>query len=179
MATTTPTSSLLSQPSFTHPPLPRKLASVKALSESPELSSIPSIYTFPKQPNHEPVSNTKEPIPTIDFSLLTSSNLDEWSKIIRELGKAYRDWGFFMVTNNGVPERMMKAMIEVCREFFELTEEKNGECEGKHVLDPIRYETNFNPSLEKILYWRDYLKIFQHPSFHLPINPPSFRKQIT
>ncbi|KAG8473451.1 hypothetical protein CXB51_035758 [Gossypium anomalum] len=176
MATTATTGSPPSQPSLTHPPLPRKLTSVKALSESPGLSSIPSIYTFPKQPNHKPVSDTKEPIPTIDFSLLTSSNPDERSKTIRELGKACRDWGFFMVTNHGVPERMMKAMIEVCMEFFELTEEEKGECEGKHVLDPIRYGTSFNPSVDKILYWRDYLKIFQHPAFHSPSNPPSFRE---
>ncbi|KAL1125942.1 hypothetical protein V6Z11_A13G077600, partial [Gossypium hirsutum] len=155
---------------------PSKLTTVKALSESSGLSSIPSIYTFPKQPNHEPVSDTKEPIPTIDFSLLISSNPDERSKTIRELGKACGDWGFFMVTNHGVPERMMKAMIEVCREFFELTEEEKGECEGKHVLDPIRYGTSFNPSVDKILYWRDYLKIFQHPAFHSPSNPPSFRE---
>ncbi|KAH1030986.1 hypothetical protein J1N35_043160 [Gossypium stocksii] len=175
MAAIGPTSPQLSQPSLSHPP-PPKLTTVKALSESPGLSSIPSIYTIPKQPNHELVSDTKEPIPTIDFSLLISSNPDERSKTIRELGKACRDWGFFMVTNHGVPERMMKAMIEVCREFFELTEEEKGECEGKHVLDPIRYGTSFNPSVEKILYWRDYLKIFQHPSFHSPSNPPSLRE---
>ncbi|MFQ6657267.1 hypothetical protein Gotur_027013 [Gossypium turneri] len=150
MAAIAPIGPQLSQPSLSQPP-PPKLTTVKALSESPGLSSIPSIYTFPKQPNHEPVSDTKEPIPTIDFSLLISSNPDERSKTIRELGKACRDWGFFMVTNHGMPERMMKAMIEVCREFFELTEEEKGECEGKHVLDPIRYGTSFNPSVDKIL----------------------------
>ncbi|KAG4165275.1 hypothetical protein ERO13_A13G069300v2 [Gossypium hirsutum] len=175
MAAIAPIGPQLSQPPLSHPP-PSKLTTVKALSESSGLSSIPSIYTFPKQPNHEPVSDTKEPIPTIDFSLLISSNPDERSKTIRELGKACGDWGFFMVTNHGVPERMMKAMIEVCREFFELTEEEKGECEGKHVLDPIRYGTSFNPSVDKILYWRDYLKIFQHPAFHSPSNPPSFRE---
>ncbi|KAB2047852.1 hypothetical protein ES319_A13G074600v1 [Gossypium barbadense] len=175
MAAIAPIGPQLSQPSLSHPP-PSKLTTVKALSESSGLSSIPSIYTFPKQPNHEPVSDTKEPIPTIDFSLLISSNPDERSKTIRELGKACGDWGFFMVTNHGVPERMMKAMIEVCREFFELTEEEKGECEGKHVLDPIRYGTSFNPSVDKILYWRDHLKIFQHPAFHSPSNPPSFRE---
>ncbi|PPS00157.1 hypothetical protein GOBAR_AA20503 [Gossypium barbadense] len=133
MAAIAPIGPQLSQPSLSHPP-PSKLTTVKALSESSGLSSIPSIYTFPKQPNHEPVSDTKEPIPTIDFSLLISSNPDERSKTIRELGKACGDWGFFMVTNHGVPERMMKAMIEVCREFFELTEEEKGECEGKHWI---------------------------------------------
>ncbi|MBA0667380.1 hypothetical protein Goklo_000479, partial [Gossypium klotzschianum] len=175
MATTAPTGSPLSQPSLTHPPPPRKLTTVKALSESPGLSSIPSIYTFPKQTYHEPVSDTKEPIPTIDFSLLTSSHPGQRSKTIRELGKACRNWGFFMVTNHGVPERMMKAIIEVCREFFELSEEEKRGIGGKHVLDPIRFGTSFNESVDEILCWRDYVKIFQHPEFHSPKKPPSFR----
>ncbi|KAG4165276.1 hypothetical protein ERO13_A13G069400v2 [Gossypium hirsutum] len=176
MATTAPTGSPLSQPSLTQPPPPRKLTTVKVLSESPGLSSIPSIYTFPKQTYHEPVSDTKEPIPTIDFSLLTSSHPDQRSKTIRELGIACRDWGFFMVTNHGVPERMMKAIIEVCREFFELPEEEKRGIGGKHVLDPIRSGTSFNESVDEILCWRDYVKIFQHPEFHSPNKPPSFRE---
>ncbi|KAH1030983.1 hypothetical protein J1N35_043157 [Gossypium stocksii] len=128
---------------ISYPPPRRKLTTIKALSESHGLSSIPSIYTFPKQTYHEPVSDTKEPIPTIDFSLLTSSHPDQMSKTIRELGKACRDCGFFMVTNHGVPERMMKAIIEVCREFFELPEKEKRGIGGKHVLDPIRVRNQF------------------------------------
>ncbi|KAL4283372.1 hypothetical protein GQ457_16G026660 [Hibiscus cannabinus] len=80
-----------------------------------------------------------------------------------------------MVTNHGVPESLMKAIIEASGEFFELTEEEKRGFEGKHVLDPIRYGTSFNASVDKILCWRDYLKIFQHPQFHSPNKPPVFR----
>ncbi|KAE8729604.1 putative 2-oxoglutarate and Fe(II)-dependent oxygenase superfamily protein [Hibiscus syriacus] len=160
----------------THPSPPQKPTSVKALAESPGFSSLPSVYTFPKHPNGEVFSDTKESIPTIDFSLLTSSNIDERSKTIQELGKACKDWGFFMVINHGVPESMMKAIIDACGEFFELTEGEKGEYEGKYVLDPIRFGTSFNASVDKILCWRDYLKIFQHPEFHSPRRPPAFRE---
>ncbi|KAL4284645.1 hypothetical protein GQ457_16G026680 [Hibiscus cannabinus] len=81
-----------------------------------------------------------------------------------------------MVTNHGVPESLMKAIIEASGEFFELTEEEKRGFEGKHVLDPIRYGTSFNASVDKILCWRDYLKIFQHPQFHSPNKPPVFRE---
>ncbi|GMI83761.1 Germination Insensitive to ABA Mutant 2, Gain-of-function in ABA-modulated Seed germination 2 [Hibiscus trionum] len=155
---------------------PHKLTSVKALAESPALSSIPSIYTFPKHTNDELFSDTEESIPTVDFSLLTSGNPDERSKAIQQLGKACQDWGFFMVTNHGVPESLMKAIIEACRGFFDLTEEEKREFQGKHVLDPIRYGTSFNAAVDKILCWRDYLKIFQHPQFHSPNKPPAFRE---
>ncbi|KAK8624788.1 hypothetical protein V6N13_089674 [Hibiscus sabdariffa] len=155
-----------------------KLTSVKALAEAPGLSSLPSSHTFPIHPNDEqlPVSDTNESIPTVDFSLLTSSNPDVRSKMIQELGNACQDWGFFMVTNHGVPESLVNEMIEACRQFFELTEEEKAEYEGKHVLDPIRSGTSFNASVDKVLYWRDYLKIFQHPEFHSPNKPPAFRE---
>ncbi|KAK8568333.1 hypothetical protein V6N12_006887 [Hibiscus sabdariffa] len=153
-----------------------KLTSVKALAERPGLSSIPSLYTFPRHPNEEVFSDTKESIPILDFSLLTSTDPHERSKAIQELAKACQDWGFFMVTNHGVPESMMKGITAACREFFELTEEEKAEFEGKHVLDPIRYGTSVNASIDKVLCWRDYLKVFQHPEFHSPNKPPSFRE---
>ncbi|OMO59136.1 Oxoglutarate/iron-dependent dioxygenase [Corchorus olitorius] len=121
-----------------------KLRSIKAVAaELPALTSIPSVYNFQTIPNNiindiETFSEADESmIPTIDFSLLTSSNPEERSKVIQDLAKACQDWGFFMVTNHGVPESMMKAMIEACRAFFELPEEEKQEFEGKHVLDPI------------------------------------------
>lgn len=100
MAATAP---FVSQPSEaaamsqSHPP--QKLTtSIKALAELPGLSTVPSIYTFPTDPNDQAIlSDTEESIPTIDFSLLTSSIPDERSKTIQELGKACQDWGFFMV----------------------------------------------------------------------------------
>ena len=95
MAAISPFVSQPSQASITHPP--PKLTSIKALAESPGLSSIPSIYTFLTDPNDQALSDTKESIPIIDFSLLTSSIPDERSKMIQELGKACQDWGFFMV----------------------------------------------------------------------------------
>lgn len=75
-------------------------ASIKALAESPGLTSIPSSYTFIQNPNDHQAASDPEPedsIPIIDFSLLNSSNPDQRSKVIQDLGKACRDWGFFMV----------------------------------------------------------------------------------
>ena len=69
----------------------------------------------------------------------------------------------------------MKDLMEICVEFFELKEEEKREYETKHVLDPIRYGTSFNPKMEKAFFWRDYLKIMVHPKFHAPTKPTRFR----
>ncbi|XP_034681766.1 protein DMR6-LIKE OXYGENASE 2-like [Vitis riparia] len=153
---------------------PPKFPSVKSLSESSALTSIPSSYTFTTDPNQHIASDPQDSIPVIDFSLLTSGNPDQRSKAIQDLHRACEEWGFFMVINHGVAESLMKGMIEACRGFFDLTEEEKGEFEGKPVLAPIRCGTSSNTSLDKILFWRDFLKVFVHPQFHSLNKPPGF-----
>ncbi|XP_059448280.1 2-oxoglutarate-dependent dioxygenase 19-like [Corylus avellana] len=153
------------------------MISIKALAESPGLTSIPPKYTFTRSPNDEAVSDDpEESIPIIDFFLLTSGTPDQRSKTIHQLGKACQDWGFFMVINHGVPESLMKAMTDVCGEFFNLTEEEKREYGGKHVLDSIRCGTSINASVDKVLFWRDFVKFFVHPQFHSPSKPAAFRE---
>lgn len=69
----------------------------------------------------------------------------------------------------------MMKMVQVCRDFFNMKDEEKKEYEGKSVLDPIRWGTSFNASVDKILFWRDYVKIMVHPHFHYPKSPPHFR----
>ena len=73
------------------------LSSVKQLVELGCVKSVPSSYVFPRNHDSDIVSDKEEEIPTIDFSLLTSGNPDQKSKVIKDLGNACREWGFFMV----------------------------------------------------------------------------------
>ncbi|PON55891.1 Oxoglutarate/iron-dependent dioxygenase [Parasponia andersonii] len=159
-------------------PVPKTKMFVKSLAESPDLISIPSSYaSMTGTPNTENQELSEEPevkFPTIDFSLLTSGNPDQRSKVVDELAKACEEWGFFMVINHEVPERLMEAVIDGCREFFDLSDEDKLEFEGKHLLDPIRCGTSFNTTQEKVFYWRDYVKTFVHPQFFFPHTPQGF-----
>ncbi|GKV35437.1 hypothetical protein SLEP1_g43700 [Rubroshorea leprosula] len=147
---------------------------IKALAESGSLTSVPSNYIFTNDPLDQAVSDPEESIPIIDLSSLTSGSPDQRSKAICDLGKACQEWGFFMVINHGVSESLIEMMMDSCRQFFDLTEEEKKEFQGKHVLDPIRCGTSFNLSVDKVLFWRDYLKVFVHPEFHSPNKPPNF-----
>lgn len=69
----------------------------------------------------------------------------------------------------------MKGMLEASRRFFDLTAEEKREFEGTEVLSPIRCGTSFNATADQVLFWRDFLKLFVHPEFHSPTNPPGFR----
>ncbi|KAL3515504.1 hypothetical protein ACH5RR_022406 [Cinchona calisaya] len=154
------------------------LSSVKQLAESPGLNSIPSCYEYSNNHTDDQSTASDDPdevsIPVIDFSLLSSTNLDQRLKVVQELGRACQEWGFFMVVNHGIPETLMKAIFDVSDEFFNLPEEEKIGYETKHVLDPIRCGTSFNASKEQIFFWRDFLKVFVHPEFHCPHNPKVF-----
>ncbi|KAK1288527.1 Thebaine 6-O-demethylase [Acorus calamus] len=146
---------------------------VKELVDSTTLSSVPSDYIVD---GFDADSAVQDQIPTIDFSLLTSGDPLQRSDAVRELGRACEDWGFFMVMNHGVPEKLCEAMLEACRDFFDLPEEEKKGYSGKHVLDPIRCGTSFNLAVEKVRCWRDYFKVFVHPQFHSPEKPPGLRE---
>lgn len=74
------------------------MSSVKQLVESGCIASIPSKYVFTRSLDETPTLPQPEAIiPVIDFSLLTSGNAEQRTKAIKDLGKACREWGFFMV----------------------------------------------------------------------------------
>lgn len=79
------------------------------------------------------------------------------------------------VVNHGVPESLMKMVMEKSKEFFDLREEEKKVYEENGVLDPIRYGTSFNSKKDEIFYWRDFLKVIVHPEFHCPDKPLGFR----
>ncbi|XP_020090245.1 protein DMR6-LIKE OXYGENASE 2-like [Ananas comosus] len=155
-------------------------SSVKELSEAPSFTSLPQFLVShnPRERGElEPVCDADQEIPAVDFDLLVNGSPDQRSQVVRELGRACRDWGFFMVVNHGVCEGLTEAMKQTFAEFFDLTAEEKGEYEddGVRVMSPIRVGTSFNTAVDKVRYWRDYLKIIVHPVFHSPAKPPTFR----
>ncbi|KAG5226628.1 hypothetical protein OIU78_025802 [Salix suchowensis] len=158
-------------PSSTFPSQPTKITSIKTLAESPGLTSIPATHTFTPDLHGQVTSVPEGSIPVIDYSLLISGTPGQRSEIVHDLGRACQDWGFFMVINHGVPQKLLSLILDGCRGFFDLEEEEKQEFKGNHVLDPIRSGTSFNVSVEKAFYWRDFLKVFVHPVFYSPTKP--------
>ncbi|KAI8532344.1 hypothetical protein RHMOL_Rhmol11G0207300 [Rhododendron molle] len=152
-----------------------KRVSVKTLVETPGLTSIPSNYSYSTNPNESAGSNPDEDtFPIIDFSLLTSDDPHQRSKTIQDLDRACRDWGFFMLVNHGVSERLMKEVLEGSKEFFNLPVEEKMEFAGRDIWQPIRFGTGVDVKFEKFFFWRDFLKVIVHPQFHFPNKPKGF-----
>ncbi|KAL8521164.1 hypothetical protein ACS0TY_011640 [Phlomoides rotata] len=155
-------------------PPPPRITCVKHLSESPNLISIPSQYAYYTNPIE--TAAVSDSIPVIDLSLLTSHNIRHKAKAIHDLDEACQQYGFFMVVNHGIPEELMRGMMEATSEFFNLPDDEKPEFQPKDVVNPIRYGTSFNTEKEKSFCWRDFLKVFVHPHFHCPPKPQSLRE---
>ncbi|KAL2343824.1 hypothetical protein Fmac_005109 [Flemingia macrophylla] len=152
--------------------------SVKSLTESPQLTSLPPSYTFRTSSDDEVVSepDQDDPIPIIDYSLLLHASPDQRAKTIHDIGMACEQWGFFMLINHSVSNTILENMVDHVFAFFNLREEEKQEYAGKDVMDPIRYGTSSNVSMDKVLFWRDFLKVVVHPEFHSPHKPLGFRE---
>ncbi|KAF5942632.1 hypothetical protein HYC85_020274 [Camellia sinensis] len=152
--------------------------SVKGLVDSGfHQSAIPSKFIIASSSQEDDtVLSQEEAIPTIDFSLLTSGDPVQRSKVIQDIGNACRDWGIFMVINHGVQEKLMDDMVKASKSFFDMSEEEKGEYNGKQLFDPIRSGTSFNVLVDKSLFWRDYLKVHVHPHVNSPKKPACYRE---
>ena len=62
-------------------------------------------------------STVGESVPVIDIGLLDQGA--EAATVIREIASACESWGFFQVTNHGVPEALVERVWSHTRRFFE------------------------------------------------------------
>ncbi|KAF3339379.1 putative 2-oxoglutarate/Fe(II)-dependent dioxygenase [Carex littledalei] len=125
--------------------------------------------------SHDAELPNEETIPTIDFGLLVNGTPDQRSAMVRLLATACEDWGFFMLVNHGIKDRLRDEMLEAFKAFFDLTDDEKGSYIRAHVLDPIRTGSGFNSKTDTGKCSRHYVKIFVHPEFHSVSKPHNFR----
>ncbi|KAI3879208.1 hypothetical protein MKW98_028775 [Papaver atlanticum] len=162
---------------------------IKDLIESNDLISVPnSKHALPAKAEDLVMLAEEEveqvTLPVIDISLLTSGSVDQRSQIIEDLRNACLHWGFFMVTNHGVPESLKEELINSCMKFFDLSPEEKSVYDGENasdpcILNPIVCGTNFNPASESVSFWRDYLRILMHPVFNSPAKPEGLSEALS
>jgi len=96
---------------------------------------------FIQDPEHRPrISFTEaEGIPLIDLSPIAQTlhpSSDKVAAVIREIGNACEEWGFFQVINHGVPLEKRQRIEDLSRKFFaqSLEEKRKVRRNDKEVL---------------------------------------------
>ncbi|KAL1564624.1 2-oxoglutarate-dependent dioxygenase 19-like [Salvia divinorum] len=148
-------------------------STLNLLSNSSTLKAVPSKFNF----TNERTALTSDSLPTIDFAALDGGDPNQRSKAVHDHATTCRDWGFFILVNHGVPERLMSEMFRAMIDFFSLPDSEKKQYEAKSASDPIKCG-NFNvtnTSNQSFTLWREYLKLYVHPNFHCPHQPQLLR----
>ncbi|XAR61115.1 Hyoscyamine (6S)-dioxygenase [Bertholletia excelsa] len=72
--------------------------------------------------------------------------------------KASQEYGFFQLTNHGVPEELMQDVLKIGKEFIDLSSEEK--LESVQISGDYRLKSSIDYNNEKVHYWRDN---FRHP----------------
>ncbi|XP_028778356.1 protein DMR6-LIKE OXYGENASE 2-like [Neltuma alba] len=156
---------------------------VKQLSEN-GLHRVPPRYIFPAsdRPNtsveeqYAPDLNLIQ-LPIIDFGELLGPNRPQ---VLHSLSHACEHYGFFQLVNHGIPDDVLRRMMDVSWRFFDLPYEERARFMTTDVQAPVRYGTSYSPTRETVFCWRDFLKLLCHPlpDFlpHWPPSPVDLRK---
>ncbi|CAN1305783.1 Hyoscyamine 6-dioxygenase [Linum perenne] len=136
----------------------------KILAFQPNHKVVPESYILPPstRPNDDVTAPACDLIPVIDVD----ETVDR-GHIVQSILAASQEIGIFQLINHGIPEKLMKEVMEVAAEFFELpTEEKSKFCGGDEV-DVSRMSCKLSTSLdyenEEVHFWRDVLRLLCHP----------------
>lgn len=140
------------------------------------INKVPRKYILPAsaRPCQSNSNGRKDLIelPVIDFGELQGPNRH---LVLRSLARACQDYGFFQLTNHGIPREIIEKMAEVSKTFFEQPLAERQKYMTTDLSAPVRYGTSFNQNRDGVFCWRDFLKLScSHPlSDNLPLWPSS------
>ncbi|XP_059065790.1 protein DMR6-LIKE OXYGENASE 1 [Cryptomeria japonica] len=114
------------------------------LGERPDLSQVCHSYTFP----------------VIDLKDLDGHHR---MKVVYEIRRACEEDGFFQIINHGVPETVMKSMMDIAKEFFEMPVEDRVCLYSEDPQQAVRVSTSFNVTKDEFFDCKDFLRHPCHP----------------
>lgn len=152
---------------------------VKGLVDS-GLTSIPRIFIHPPETlsDLKPTSQTRpDSIPTIDLS--GSDSEDRRPSIVDQIGRAAREFGFFQVTNHGIPTETLDRTIAAIKGFHEQPEEIRSKVYTRESGTGVSYISNVDLFQSKAASWRDTIQLRMGPTPPAPeLIPEICRKEV-
>ncbi|XP_047327973.1 flavanone 3-dioxygenase 3 [Impatiens glandulifera] len=154
-----------------------------------ESSQEKGLSYVPHHPYNTPLANnlSSNPIvsdiPLIDISgLFTSTHLSQRGLVVRRIMDACRRYGFFQIINHGIEQSTMDEAISMGTKFFELPNHEKEKLMSSNVHKPVRYCTSIMAEIDKVRFWRVFLKHYAHPLQEWlglwPNNPPEYSEKM-
>ncbi|KAH9298922.1 hypothetical protein KI387_030604, partial [Taxus chinensis] len=153
------------------------------------ITSIPDKFIRPPQERlapsaYTPCDHVEEQVPVIDLQGLNCCEGSiEREMVLKQLGSACEEWGFFQIVNHGIPESLMEAMMNVGKAFFGLSVEEKQAYAALPGLVMQGYGSKYIQREGATRDWRDYIYLLLQPHSirdydYWPSNPSAFREVV-
>ncbi|PRQ36471.1 putative deacetoxyvindoline 4-hydroxylase [Rosa chinensis] len=131
------------------------------------ITEIPRIFYHP--PDEYSIDNTSDSdevrcsIPVIDIEGLFDRT--KRKEIVAAIGEASETWGFFQISNHGIPFDVLEEMKDGVRRFYEQdTEVKKQYYSRADSSSTVLYNSNFDLYSAQAASWRDSLLCYMAPT---------------
>ncbi|KAK7252066.1 hypothetical protein RIF29_35774 [Crotalaria pallida] len=137
--------------------------------------------TFIQEPENRPKLSPieAEGIPVIDLSPIIHKTVEDplaVEGLVKKVGSACKEWGFFQVTNHGVPLTLMQNLKEASRKFFaQSLEEKRKVCKDETKV-PGYYDTEHT---KNVTDWKEVFDFLANDPTFMPFNSDEHDDQVT
>ncbi|KAI4304000.1 hypothetical protein MLD38_039572 [Melastoma candidum] len=136
---------------------------VKGLVDS-GVTRVPRMFV--RRPDDLPAElgsgTSKFSIPVIDLARVKGDEACR-DEVVQEVRRASETSGFFQVLNHGIPERVLEAMKDGVRRFFEQDGEIKKAYYTRDVTRKFVYNSNFDLYTAAVANWRDTFFCYMAP----------------
>ena len=149
-------------------------AGVKGLVDK-EITTIPRFFVIPQE--YRDISDGSVDLSQLEVPMIDLEHVQHDSvrreRVVEEIRHACETWGFFQVTNHGIPQSSMDEMIEGVRRFNEQPREERSKFYSRDLEKKVRFNCNFDLFKSKAANWRDTLTCVMAPNGPLDEEYPS------
>ncbi|WVZ01322.1 hypothetical protein V8G54_027391 [Vigna mungo] len=129
------------------------------------VTKVPPIFYSSRSNIIEDFTTSKFAIPTIDLiGIHDDPNLRD--AVVRKVRNACENWGFFQVTNHGIPTHVLNEMIKGISRFHEQDANVRKTYYTRDLSKKVVYFSNYSLYQDPSTDWRDTITFFWTP------NPP-------
>ncbi|MED6122573.1 hypothetical protein PIB30_040955 [Stylosanthes scabra] len=130
---------------------------------------------FVQEPQHRPnlsIAKAQE-IPLIDLSPITTTNPSPSAieALVKQIGSACKEWGFFQVTNHGVPLSLRKNLDEASKKFFSQSLEEKKKVSRDETSPSGYYDTEHTKNVRD---WKEVFDFLAKEPTIVPLTPHEF-----
>ncbi|GAB4837555.1 hypothetical protein Ancab_002406 [Ancistrocladus abbreviatus] len=139
-------------------------AGVKGIVDA-GVSKVPRIFINHQEYNRPKPCTGQKPqlsVPVIDLGGIEQDG-EKRKKVVKKIGDACQNWGFFQIVNHGISQSMMDDVLDGVRKFNELDTDTKKKYYTRDYSNKFVFNSNFYLYEGPVTNWRDTIMFSMAP----------------